>query len=306
VTHRDAYALLFVVALIWAGNFPLAKLGLGELGPITLAALRALIAAPLLVLASRVLEGPLPPLARRDLTAVIVLAVTGFVGNSTLWYTGMRFTTPANAGILGAAAPVVVALAAAAWLRERLSTINLLGIALTMAAVVLTIARGSFEVLVTLSANRGDVIILVSQMLWVTYTLYSRANRSTFSPLQMLAGAHVVAAGLLLPLALLERPWQSVAGASWVAVVVVLYSALLGTPAHIAFYQAVRTVGPGRAAVFTNLIPFLVLGLSWLMVGEPIRWYHWIGACGVIAGVALTAKRAVPPHSPLPSGERAG
>jgi drug/metabolite transporter (DMT)-like permease len=218
----------------------------------------------------------------------------------------MMFTTPANAGILGAAAPVVVALAASAMLRERLSTLNLAGIALTMAAVVLTIARGSLEILRTLSANRGDVIILISQMLWVTYTLYSRANRSTFSPLQMLAGAHVVAAGLLLPLALLERPWRSFAGASWVAVVVVLYSSLLGTPAHIAFYQAVRTVGPGRAAVFTNLIPFLVLGLSWLMVGEPIRWYHWLGACGVIAGVALTAKRAVPPHPPLPSGERAG
>jgi len=306
VTHRDAYALLFVVALIWAGNFPLAKLGLGELGPITLASLRALIAAPLLVLASHVLEGPLPPLARRDLTAVIVLAVTGFVGNSALWYTGMRFTTPANAGILGAAAPVVVALVASTWLRERLSATNLLGISLTMAAVMLTIARGSFEVLLTLSANRGDVILLVSQMLWVAYTLYSRANRSTFSPLQMLAGAHVVAAGLLLPLALLERPWQGFAGASWVAVVVVLYSALLGTPAHIAFYQAVRTVGPGRAAVFTNLIPFLVLGLSWLMVGEPIRWYHWIGACGVIAGVALTTTRAVPPHSAPPSGGRVG
>lgn len=291
MTHRDAYLLLLVVALVWAGNFPLAKLGLAELGPLTLAALRALIAAPLLVLASRVLEGPLPPLGRRDLTAVIVLALTGFVGNSTLWYTGMMFTTPANAGILGAAAPVVVALAASAMLRERLSSVNLVGIALTMVAVVLTIARGSFEVLLTLSANRGDVIILVSQMLWVTYTLYSRANRSAFSPLQMLAGAHVVAAGLLLPLALLERPWLSFAGASWVAVVVVLYGALLGTPAHIAFYQAVRTVGPGRAAVFTNLIPFLVLGLSWLMVGEPIRWYHWIGAGGVIAGVALTTRR---------------
>jgi len=291
VTHRDAYALLLVVALIWAGNFPLAKLGLAELGPLTLASLRALIAAPLLLLASRLLEGPLPRLARRDVTAVIVLGVTGFVGNSTLWYTGMRFTTPANAGILGAAAPVVVALAASAWLRERLSPVNLVGITLTMTAVVLTIAQGSVQVLLRLSANRGDVIILVSQLLWVAYTLYSRANRSAFSPLQMLAGAHMVAAGLLLPLALLERPWQSFAGASWVAVVVVLYSALLGTPAHLAFYQAVRTVGPGRAAVFTNLIPFLVLGLSWLMVGEPIRWYHWLGACGVIAGVALTTRR---------------
>jgi drug/metabolite transporter (DMT)-like permease len=26
-------------------------------------------------------------------------------------------------------------------------------------------------------------------------------------------------------------------------------------------------------------------------VGEPIRWYHWIGAGGVIAGVALTTRR---------------
>jgi drug/metabolite transporter (DMT)-like permease len=291
VTHRDAYVLLSVVALIWAGNFPLAKLGLGELGPLTLAATRTLIAAPLLVLTSRVLEGPLPPLARRDLTAVIVLAVTGFVGNSTLWYTGMRYTNPANAGILGAAAPVVVALAAAAWLHERLSTTNLIGIVLTTLAVVLTVARGSIDILLTLSVNRGDLIILASQMLWVTYTLYSRANLSTFSPLQMLAGAHVVAAGLLLPLALLERPWQSLASASWVGYTVILYSALLGTPGHIGFYQAVRTVGPGRAAVFMNLLPFLVLGLSWLMLGETIRWYHVVGACGVIAGVVLTTRR---------------
>jgi drug/metabolite transporter (DMT)-like permease len=283
--------VLLGVALLWSGNFPLAKLGLQELGPLTMSAARALIAAPLLLLLSRVLEGPLPPLARRDLTAVIVLAVTGFVGNSALWYVGLRFTSPANAGILGAASPVVVALAASLWLRERLSTINLAGIGLTLAAVLLTIARGSPQILLTLSVNRGDVIILASQTLWVIYTLYSRANLSTFSPLQMLAGAHVVAAGLLLPLALFERPWQSFAHASWVGFSVILYSALLGTPGHIGFYQAVRTVGPGRAAVFMNLIPFLVLGLSWLMLGEPIRWYHLVGAAGVIAGVYLTTRR---------------
>ncbi|HEV3348421.1 MAG TPA: DMT family transporter, partial [Methylomirabilota bacterium] len=291
VTHRHAYALLLGVALVWAGNYPLAKIGLHELGPVTMSALRALIAAPLLVLVSRLLEGPLPQLARRDLIAVVVLAVSGFVGNSALWYVGLRWTSPANAGILGAASPVVVALAAAAWLRERVSPANLAGIGLTLGAVLLTIAQGSPRTLLTLSVNRGDLIILVSQSLWVVYTLYSRANLSTFSPLQMLAGAHVVAAGLLLPLALVERPWQAFAHASWVSFSVVLYSALLGTPAHIAFYQAVRTVGPSRAAVFMNLMPFMVLGLSWLMLGEPIRWYHWVGAVGVIAGVVLTTRR---------------
>jgi len=243
------------------------------------------------VLASRLLEGPVPTLGRRDVTAIVVLALAGFVGNSALWYTGMRFTTPANAGILGAASPVVVALAASTWLRDRLSATNLIGIGLTAAAVVLTIARGSLEVLRTLSVNRGDVIILASQLLWVVYTLYSRANRSTFSPLQMLAGVHVVSASVLLPLSLLERPWHSLAAISAVGVTVVLYSALLGTPSHIGFYQAVRTVGAGRASVFMNVVPFLVLGLSWLLLGEPIRWYHVLGAAGVIAGVALATRR---------------
>ena len=81
VSQRDAYTLLLVVALIWAGNFPLSKLGLVELGPLTLSAARALIAAPLLALTSRALDGPLPPLARRDWAAAMVLALTGFVGN---------------------------------------------------------------------------------------------------------------------------------------------------------------------------------------------------------------------------------
>ena len=302
MTHRQAYALLLGVALLWAGNYPLAKIALSELGPLTMSALRALIAAPLLLLVSRLLEGALPPLHRRDLLAVVVLGVSGFVGNSALWYVGMRATTPANAGILGAASPVVVALAAALWLRERISPLNLAGIALTLLAVVLTVAQGSLHVLLTLSVNRGDVVILLSQSLWVVYTLYSRANLSTLSPLQMLAGAHLVAAGLLLPLALVERPWQAFAHASWVSFSVVIYTALLGTPAHIAFYQAVRLVGPSRASVFMNLIPFMVLGLSWLMLGEPIRWYHWVGAVGVIAGVFLTTRPALGRRPPASKG----
>ena len=60
MTHGRAYSLLFLVTLLWAGNFPFGKLALTELGPITLTAARALVAAPLLVLAARLAYGPLP------------------------------------------------------------------------------------------------------------------------------------------------------------------------------------------------------------------------------------------------------
>ena len=35
MTHRDAYILLSLVAVLWAGNFPFGTLALNELGPFT-------------------------------------------------------------------------------------------------------------------------------------------------------------------------------------------------------------------------------------------------------------------------------
>ncbi|HET7875012.1 MAG TPA: DMT family transporter [Methylomirabilota bacterium] len=291
MTHARAYGLLFLVTVLWAGNFPLGKLGLAELGPITLTAARAALVAPLLVGIARLVEGPFPPLTGRDWRTFVVLSLTGLVGNTTVWYWGLKYTSPVSAGILGAAAPVVVAVVAAVWLRDRLSPLNLLGIALTMAAVLLTIARGSLEVLRTLSINRGDLIILGSQIAWVAYTLYSRVNRSQLGPVTIQAGAHVVSFAVLAPLALVERPWEALARASWLGWAVIGYAMGPITLGHLWYYQGIRAVGAGRAAVFMNLIPFLVIALSWLILGEAIRWYHAVGACVVIAGVVLATRR---------------
>jgi drug/metabolite transporter (DMT)-like permease len=291
MSHRNAYILLSLVALLWAGNFPASKIGLTELGPVTLTAVRAVLVTPVLVLLARLLHGPVPTLRRSDYTTFVVLSLTGLVGNTTIWFWGMQYTSPINAGILGAAAPAVVAVAGALWLGDRLSRANMTGIALTVAAVLLTISHGSAQTLRTLSFNRGDLLILTSEIGWVTYTLYSRATKTQLAPVTIMAGAHVVSSALLLPLALAVEGWAQLAHAGWAGWGVVLYGAFPVTLGHLWFYQSIRTVGAGRAAVFTNLIPFLVIGLSWAILGEPIRWYHSVGATVVLAGVILTTRR---------------
>src|SRR5262245_58517452 len=291
MTTTQAYALLALVTVIWAGNFPLAKAGLAELSPLTLTATRALLTAPALLAVVRAVYGPLPRLRRRDYVTFVTLSLAGLVGNTTAWYWGMRYTSPVNAGIIGAAAPVIVALASAAWLQDPLSRRNVIGVGLTAFAVLLTVSHGSLEVLRTLSVNRGDVIILGSQMLWATYTLYSRANTSSLPSATVQAGVYAVSAAVLAPLALLERPWTTLPRAGWAGWGAVLYAAAFGTISHIWYYRCVRVVGAGRAAVFTNLTPFVVIVLSALTLGEPIRWYHLAGATVVLAGVVMaTAK----------------
>jgi drug/metabolite transporter (DMT)-like permease len=52
------------------------------------------------------------------------------------------------------------------------------------------------------------------------------------------------------------------------------------------------------ASLTVNLIPFEVLAVSWLLLGEPVTWAHVVGALVVIAGVALATRRADAPAEP--------
>jgi drug/metabolite transporter (DMT)-like permease len=231
------------------------------------------------------------PLARADYIAFAILGGTGLVTNTTLWYWGLRYTTALNAGILGAAAPIFVSVASPLLFGDRLGPHNWRGIALTVLAVLITVAKGSLAVLLTLSMNRGDLIILTSQAAWITYSLYSRAATSTLPPVWVMAGANLAAALVLVPLAVLvERPWQH--WWAWRGWVVVLYGALPVTLGHLWFYRIVRTIGAGRAVTFLNLMPFAVLTLAWLLVGETIHVYHVMGAALVAAGVYLVTRPA--------------
>jgi drug/metabolite transporter (DMT)-like permease len=290
VTERRAYLLLIAVILLWAGNFPLSKLALYELGPITITGMRALIAAPVLLAVARV-QAPLDrPLARRDYVAFAVLGLTGLVLNTTVWYWGLKYTTALNAGILGAASPIFVAVAAALMLGDRLTRYSWVGIALSVAAVLLTVAKGSVAVLLTLGFNRGDLIILLSQVSWITYTLYARAAASTLPPVWIMAGSNVVSGIVLVPLALaVETPWRTWATAP-VGWGVILYGAIPVTLGHLWFYAVVRRIGASRAVTFMNLMPFVVIALTWALVGESVHLYHLVGALLVIAGVYLTTR----------------
>ena len=286
---RRAYLLLVVVIVFWAGNYPLGKLGLQDLGPLTLTGARTLLAAPLLILVAR-LTAPLPrALARDDYAAFLVLGLSGLVANTTVWYLGLKHTTALNAGIVGASSPIFVGVAAALVLGDRLSRRNWLGIGLSVLAVLVTVAKGSPAVLFRLEANRGDLLILASQSAWVVYSLYSRAAASTLPPVWVMAGANVVGGIVLVPLALLvDRPWEH--WRAWHGWLVVLYGAVPITLGHLWFYQVIRVLGAGPTVTFLNLMPFAVLALSWLLLDETVHVYHLAGAVLVAAGVYLATR----------------
>jgi drug/metabolite transporter (DMT)-like permease len=212
------------------------------------------------------------------------------VTNTTLWYYGLQRTLAVNAAILGAMGPVFVTLLSATWLRERLTGLNLLGILVSSAGVVLTVTRGSLRALLDLDLHSGDFLILGGQGIWAIYSVYARQVARQFAPTVITAGTYIVSATFLVPLSLVERPWSALPHVTLGTVLAVLYAAVLVTISHIWFYWGIRVVSAPVASLTVNLIPFEVLAISWLLLGEPVTWAHIVGALIVMAGVGLATR----------------
>jgi drug/metabolite transporter (DMT)-like permease len=289
--EREAYGLLFLISLIWTGNFIAGKVALEVVGPITLTALRSSIATVVLLWYVRFTYQTWPSLSGPDLRVFLVLAVTGMVTTTTLWYYGLARTLAINAAILGAMGPVFVALLSTTWLRERLTALNVVGILISTAGVILTVTRGSLRALLDLDLHVGDFFILAGQAIWAAYSVYARQVSRQFPPTVITAGTYIMSTAMLVPISLIERPWTTLPHLTLGTVLAILYAAILVTISHIWFYWGMRVVSAPVASLTVNLLPLEVLAFSWLMLGEPITWAHVLGALVVIGGVVLATRQ---------------
>ena len=79
------------------------------------------------------------------------------------------------------------------------------------------------------------------------------------------------------------RPSRS---AAWAGIV---YSALFSlVAAYVIWYTAVREVGGGHTAMYSNIVPLVAMAVAAVVVHEPLTALKIGGASAVLVGVALT------------------
>lgn len=290
LSQTRAYAALLLIATLW-GTFPATgKLAVQDFPPVFLTAARAVIASAFLViLLARSGAETVRGLGPGSIRAFIVLGVCGLVLSTQLSYIGYAYTTAANAAILQAATPVLVALGARAYLGERLRRRQQLGVAVSALGVLVVVTDGRLWRLRLEDLRAGDFITLVGLVAWTTYTVYGRRVVTTHSPALTTTAAYVVGTCVLVAEAALTAPLLPRPNLGSVrAWAVVLYHAFLGAIAHIWWYRAVDRVGASRAAVFMNVTPIVGVALAATLLREPVGIWEVLGTLLVLAGVGLT------------------
>jgi drug/metabolite transporter (DMT)-like permease len=294
-----AYLTLIVTVSIWASYPAMAKIALEDFPPFFLALVRCLAASLfLVVLLLRSGADTFRGLSPTALRTFFVLGVTGFWMSTQFSYVGYYYTTAANAVLLQAATPVMVALGARFFLGERLLPLQWLGVAVSAFGVLLVITSGRLTSLRLEELRAGDFITIAALTGWSTYTLYGKRVLTVYSPELATTAAYVFGTLLMIPTAALTAPFYPRPRLlSLVAWSVVLYQAVIGALAHLWWYQAVRAVGPSLSSVFINLQPLVGVFLAWLIVGERMGPWEAVGGALVVAGVAVTTIAGAGPGS---------
>jgi len=292
--QTGAYAALTLISALW-GSYPaFAKLALQSFPPLVLVALRCGIAS--VFLSSLLLRrgaAELTALRWRDLGPLAFLGFAGIFVSTGGTYLAIAFTTASSAVLLQPATPVMVAIGARLYLGERLGPLQWTGVACSAAGVGLIITKGSWRAIMHLNLRPGDFILLAAQVGWAVYTVYGKRVLARHSPVVATTAAYILGSLMLLPLPFLTASlFAAPEFTSPVAWGVVFYQAILGSVAHIWWYEAVHLVGPSRSAVFMNLQPVVGVLLAWAMLGERITVSGLLGGAAVLLGVALTSRRA--------------
>lgn len=299
------YLILGLIAALW-GSYPVfAKVALAHFPPYVLVVLRTSLASVFLaMLLFRRGFDEFRVLSWGDLRTFAFLGFAGIFVSTGGTYLGIAFTTASSAALLQAASPVMVAIGARLYLKERLRRRQWAGVILSALGVVLVVTRGSWRAIVHLELLPGDFIILVGQAGWAVYTVYGKRVLAVHSPAVTTTAAYVLGSLMLLPVPFVTaRFFPAPDWASPTAWGVVAIQGILGAIAHVWWYEGVHRVGASRAAIFMNLQPVVGVVLAWLLLGETIEPAEIVGGLAVLAGVGLTTRagqRAVAAARPAP------
>lgn len=288
----NAYLLLTLTTLMWAGNAVASRLAVGQVSPMALTSLRWIfVCAVLPVLMRRELKHYAPVLLEHR-WRIVALGALGFTAFNTLMYLAAYSTTAINIGILQGAIPVFVLLGAFVAYRTPIGWMQALGVAVTILGVLVTASRGDYHILSTLSFAAGDLWMIIACIFYAGYTVGIR-TRPPMPGLVFFTAMAIVACFVSLPLLAAEVAmgrviWPTPLGWGILAFVVVGPSLL----SQLFFMRSVELIGPGRAGVFVNLVPVFAPLLAVLILGEQVALYHALALVLVLGGIWIAEHRA--------------
>jgi drug/metabolite transporter (DMT)-like permease len=291
---------LIITVLSWGFNFVALKLLYREMSPAAVGLVRFVLMYACVLAVCWVLKEPLKfPAGKR--TPILIQGALSMGIYIVLFLEGMARTGAAEGAIILASAPIFTGLIAVAAKQEPFRMGVLLGGLLALCGVATVVLGGAAatNAVELQSKILGDVLILISALVWAGQAVLSKPIVSRVSPRQLLALGMPAALVILLPYgftATMAVQWSSLSVHTWMYIAHV--TLLAGAVGFAGFFAGVRKIGASSAMLYQFFVPPLAALTEWLFLGKALHPIQFVGLALVLAGVTVASRSR---HIPLPA-----
>lgn len=280
---------MLAAPLFFSTNLVFGRSVVSEVSPFTLALIRWLAVAAALSPVLYAERNELRRVMRRRWPLLLTLSFLAMWICGGGVYFGLQWTTATNATLIYTTSPVIILVLEGIFRGRPIGVREGLGAIIAFLGIVTIVLRGDPASLLSLSFNRGDIVLVAAAIAWAVYSiLYRNPDLQQVSNAAMLGLLAALGAALLLPAAIVEwmlgprlpmtvEAWTGIAG-------LVVFSSLL---AFMGFQYGIRQLGAPLAGVFMYLLPPYGVILAVLLLGERFEPFHAAGIALVMGGVIL-------------------
>jgi len=296
-THRPTWKTLLAFAIIyfvWGSTYLAIRVGVREVPPLLLAAMRFLVAG-LVLYGWMVAQGERSP-NPRQWASVSLLAILIFLIDYGLVFWAEQRVPSGLAAVMMATIPVFMALSEIIFLRTQRLTVRL--------ALALLVGIGGVAVLMSRSLNLGGapidragaVALIIAAMSWSIASALTRKLPLPPSKV-MSSGAQMLAGGVLLALtaaALGEfrnfRPWTVSRGAWLAFLYLIVAGSIIGFTAYV---WLIHHESPTKVGTYAYVNPVVAVLVGYFLGGETLGLRTILGTLFVLISVVVITTTGV-------------
>jgi len=293
-----AYFLLGTAQTSIALNIVIGKVVLQEGMPIFLfLAFRFFVAGVILTIMKVFLKTKIASLTHptgklhvKDWGFLLAQAFTGGFLFNFLFYTGVEYTTVTSAGIISSTLPMMIALCAWIFLKERLTRAKIFAIILAMLGILTISLDNAMHPAHISGSYFGDFLVLLAMLPEALYSIFNKYIGDRQTPFGSALVVNWLIFLMLLPLSIDALRDVHPSDYPLFCWVMVFIGGVLSSYFFWSWPKGLLSTQASTAAIFCGVIPIVTALFGWLLLGEGFSWYDATGMFLVLLSLYIGTK----------------
>ncbi len=288
-----AKSALLTACLFWAASFIATKIALDSVPPITVVSLRLIVSALCFILWIYIKGENFSIFKRSNLFQLALLSIFGTGLHYGIQTIGLQYTTASKGGVYAVTGPITILIIAAVFLKEKVTLRKGVGVGIALLGVIIVMG---FDTIIDfdLKGNLlGDLLVLISIVMWGIFTVMGKSITSRMSALQMTAAITIIGAVYMIPAAIVELnitgfAVSSIKSEAWLSIFFLgITCSFLAT---LLYVYALSMSESQKVGAYLYTIPLMTQVIAFLVLKESIGISLLAGSFIVISGLYLTEK----------------